>query len=74
MATANPSVYESLGVRSFINASNNATVFGGSIMPTEVVEAMAQASTEFVELGRPARSRRPEDRRDGRRPRRPTYL
>ena len=50
MATANPSVYESLGVRSFINASNNATVFGGSVMPTEVVEAMAQASTEFVEL------------------------
>ena len=50
MATAKPSVYESLGVRSFINASNNATVFGGSVMPAEVVEAMAQASTEFVEL------------------------
>ena len=50
MATAKPTVYESLGVRSFINASNNATVFGGSVMPTEVVEAMAQASTEFVEL------------------------
>jgi L-seryl-tRNA(Ser) seleniumtransferase len=52
MATAKPTVYESLGVRSFINASNNATVFGGSVMPTEVVEAMAQASTEFVELAR----------------------
>lgn len=50
MATTKPSVYESLGVRSFINASNNATVFGGSVMPAEVVEAMAQASTEFVEL------------------------
>ena len=50
MAMAKPSVYEALGVRSFINASNNATVFGGSVMPTEVVEAMAQASTEFVEL------------------------
>ena len=50
MATAKPSVYEALGVRSFINASNNATVFGGSVMPSDVVEAMAQASTEFVEL------------------------
>ena len=50
MAMAKPSVYEALGVRSFINASNNATVFGGSVMPAEVVEAMAQASSEFVEL------------------------
>ena len=43
-------VYERLGVRPIINASSWRTVIGGSIMPPEVVEAMAQASRSFVDM------------------------
>ncbi|MBT3345097.1 MAG: aminotransferase class V-fold PLP-dependent enzyme [Gemmatimonadetes bacterium] len=43
-------IYERLGVRTFINARGTITTLGGSIMPPDVVEAMAQASRHFVQL------------------------
>ncbi len=44
-------VYEELGVRAFINAAGAAyTRYGGSIIPEEVVAAMAAASRRFVNL------------------------
>ena len=45
-----PSVYESLGVKVIINAAGTITVFGGSVMPPEVVAAWAQAAECFVDL------------------------
>ena len=42
--------YERLGVRPIINAAGNGTVFGGSIMRPEVLEAMHEASRAFVRL------------------------
>ncbi|MEE2832212.1 MAG: aminotransferase class V-fold PLP-dependent enzyme [Candidatus Latescibacterota bacterium] len=48
--TANP-VYARLGVPTFINARGTITTLGGSVMPPEVVEAMAAASRSFVPLG-----------------------
>ncbi|MDA0335792.1 MAG: aminotransferase class V-fold PLP-dependent enzyme [bacterium] len=47
---ANP-IYERLGVPTFINARGTITTLGGSVMPAEVVEAMAAASRSFVPLG-----------------------
>ena len=43
-------VYERLGVRTFINARGTITTLGGSVMPPSVVEAMAEASRQFVHL------------------------
>ena len=48
--TSAPSIYERLGVRTFINARGTVTTLGGSIMPPEVVAAMAEASLSFVRL------------------------
>ena len=45
-----PSIYEQLGVTPIINASGTRTRLGGTIMPTEVVEAMVSASRNLVEL------------------------
>lgn len=42
------SIYDSLNVRPIINATGTFTRLGGSIMPPQVVEAMTQASKEFV--------------------------
>ena len=39
-----------LGLRPFINASGNSTTLGGSVMPEEVVEAMAAAARSFIDL------------------------
>lgn len=44
------SIYDDLGVRPLINASANITRIGGSIMPPEVVDAMREASRQFVNL------------------------
>ncbi len=44
------SVYTRLGVRPVINGIGTVTVLGGSIMPTEVVRAMEEASRYFVHL------------------------
>lgn len=43
-------VYERLGVRPIINARGMNTAAGGSLMPPPVLEAMAEASTAFVDL------------------------
>jgi L-seryl-tRNA(Ser) seleniumtransferase len=50
MSTATTSIYEELGVRPLINASATLTRLGGSIMPSEVVQAMVEASKHFVNL------------------------
>ncbi len=42
--------YQDLGIKPFINASGTITTLGGSIMPTEVVESMREASTSFIHL------------------------
>ena len=43
-------IYEKLGVKQFINASATLTMYGGSIMPDEVVAAMAEAAGSYVDL------------------------
>ena len=43
-------VYEELGVKPFINTIANHTRFGGAIMPAVVVEAMAQAAKQSVNI------------------------
>lgn len=42
--------YQSLGVRPLINACATMTKFGGSLMPPEVLAAMNEAATAFVDL------------------------
>ncbi|MCY4061966.1 MAG: hypothetical protein OXG53_06340 [Chloroflexi bacterium] len=42
--------YQSLGVRPLINAYATMTKFGGSLMPPEVLAAMNEAATAFVDL------------------------
>lgn len=44
-------IYQELGLRPVINACATLTRLGGSIMPPEVLEAMAEASRHFVNLG-----------------------
>lgn len=43
-------VYDELGVKKVINGIATVTVLGGSIMPTEVVQAMVEASKHFVSI------------------------
>ncbi len=43
-------VYEELGVKRIINAHNDMTNLGGSLMPPEVVEAWVAASQSFVNM------------------------
>ncbi|MBI5878227.1 MAG: hypothetical protein HZB53_11310 [Chloroflexi bacterium] len=43
-------IYESLGVTPIINGTGTFTRLGGTLMPPEVVEAMAQASRQFVAI------------------------
>ncbi len=45
-----PTLYHRLGLRPFINARGTITTLGGSIMPPEVVDAMVEASRQFVHL------------------------
>lgn len=47
--SANP-FYARLGVRTFINARGTITTMGGSLMPPQVVQAMAEASRHFISL------------------------
>ena len=44
------SIYDSLGIKPIINATGTVTVFGGSVMPPEVVAAWVEASKHFVDL------------------------
>lgn len=46
----NQSVYERLGVRPLINGMGTYTVLGGSLMPPEVLRAMAEAAGSFVSI------------------------
>jgi len=43
-------IYQKLGVRRVINAMSNATVLGGSTPPAAVLEAMEEASDQWVEM------------------------
>jgi L-seryl-tRNA(Ser) seleniumtransferase len=43
-------IYEELGIRPLINAHSTITRIGGSIMPPEVISAMAAAANCFVEM------------------------
>ena len=43
-------IYERLGVRQYINASATLTMYGGSIMPDEVVAVMREAAGSYVDL------------------------
>lgn len=43
-----PTIYDSLGVRPIINGTGTFTRLGGTLMPPEVVEAMAEAAKHFV--------------------------
>ena len=43
-------IYKRLGLRTVINGNATLTRLGGSIMPTEVVTAMAEASKHFVDI------------------------
>jgi len=42
--------YSKLGVATVINAADSYTMIGGSLMPAEVIEAMADAGQHFVSL------------------------
>jgi L-seryl-tRNA(Ser) seleniumtransferase len=42
------SIYERIGVRPLINGMGTYTVLGGSLMPPEVLQAMAKAAASFV--------------------------
>jgi uncharacterized pyridoxal phosphate-dependent enzyme len=43
-------IYDELGLVPVINAAGTLTILGGSIMPPEVTDAMAEASRHFVDL------------------------
>ncbi len=43
-------VYERLGVRPIINGAGMNTLAGGSLMPRQVLDAMAEAATAFVDM------------------------
>ena len=47
-ATITPSIYETIGVRTVINAAGAATITGGSLMSPETAAAMVEASRAFV--------------------------
>jgi len=43
-------IYEDLGLKTIVNARGCITPFGGSIMPPEVIKAMAEAAPYFVDI------------------------
>ncbi len=43
-------VYQKLGVKTYINAYGTLTTLSGTLMPPEVIGAMAEASQNFVEI------------------------
>ena len=49
-STSNLPIRERLGLRPIINASGTMTALGASIMLPEVIKAMAEVATEFVEM------------------------
>ena len=49
-APARPSIYQTLGVRTYINAYGTLTTLGGTLMLPEVKRAMEEASQHFVQI------------------------
>ena len=47
---ANVDIYDELGVTKIINGAATLTALGGSLMPPEVLEAMAQAAQHFISI------------------------
>lgn len=43
-------IYDDLGIKPIVNASATLTRLGGSVMPQEVLDAMVEASKNFVDL------------------------
>ena len=43
-------IYDELGVRKVINGNATLTMLGGSLMPPEVIAAMAEAAQSFVDI------------------------
>lgn len=43
-------IYEQLGIKTIINAHDSETIWGGSRMPQEVIQAMADSSNYFVRI------------------------
>lgn len=43
-------IYEKLGVKQYINAAATLTMYGGSIMPDEVIGAMNEAAGSYIDL------------------------
>ena len=43
-------IYDKLGVKQYINAAATLTMYGGSIMPDEVVAAMKEAAGSYVDI------------------------
>ncbi len=50
MQRSQSSIYEVLGLRPFINAGGSYTRFSGSLMPPQVIEAMEEASKQYVSI------------------------
>ncbi len=48
--TSVPNIYARLGIKTVINGQGTYTTLGGSLMPTEVVQAMAEAAGSFVSI------------------------
>ncbi|MCO5222129.1 MAG: aminotransferase class V-fold PLP-dependent enzyme [Thermomicrobiales bacterium] len=46
----NETIYDRIGVRSIINGRGPTTIVGGSLMEPEVLAAMAEAATRFVDI------------------------
>jgi L-seryl-tRNA(Ser) seleniumtransferase len=46
----NGSIYEKLGIRPVVNGMGTYTALGGSLMPPEVLAAMAEAARHFVDI------------------------
>jgi D-glucosaminate-6-phosphate ammonia-lyase len=49
-APASGNIYQRLGVQTLINAVGTVTALGGSLMPSEVEQAMEEASRHFVSI------------------------
>ena len=43
-------VYEKLGVKRIVNGAGTITRYGGSLMPPEVIAAMAEAARSFIDV------------------------
>ena len=48
--TSTPNIYARLGIKTVINGQGTYTTLGGSLMPPEVVQAMAEAAGSFVSI------------------------